>query len=117
LYSTSNVFGADEASLAHYQFSAALLILGQAKLNQSLHHLPFAGADTFHANSERRNFHPKFGSGLEKGRHLGAIDDVFARQASDIGTGTANQLAFNDGGTFTCFGQRPSRILAGLPAS
>lgn len=49
--------------------------------------------------------------------NLGAVDDIFAGKASDVGTGAADILSLDDGDVLSLFGQRPSNVLGSFAAA
>ena len=51
----------------------------------------------------------------EIGSHLGTVNDVFTREAGNVGTRATDPLSLNDDGFLSLLGQGPGNILAGLP--
>ncbi len=82
----------------HDQFRTAGLELAEVYLHQLVDHPPFAAGDAGHVNARRSaddsqplgRMHERYG--------LGAVDDVLAGEAGDIGAGAANHRALNEDG-------------------
>ena len=107
----------DEAPVAHDELRAALPVLRQVHLDQSVDHLPLAVADGGHVDLPVAAGDPELGAAAEIVGDLGAVDDVLARQAGDVGARPADIPPLDDRRALPLRGQRPGQELAGRPAA
>ena len=107
----------DETPAPHDELRAALPVLLQVHLDQAVHHLPLAVADGGHVDLPVAAGDPELGAPAEVVGDLGAVDDVLARQAGDVGAGPADVPPLDDRHAPSPRGQRPGEELAGRPAA
>ena len=109
--------GGDKARRAHDQLRARLFIKFQVDLDVAFDHFAFAALDAGHIGGERAEIEAEFGGARGVGVHFGALNNVFAGQAGDVGAGAADKFAFYDCGTMAFAGEGPGDVLPCFPAS
>jgi hypothetical protein len=80
-------------------------------VDQARDHFPFSFPNSGHVDGEAGGADSKLFASLDVRRHLGAVNDVLAWQAGNIGAGSANILAFNYRHALPLLCKRPSKIL------
>src|SRR5438309_10213721 len=80
----------DEVSLTQDQVSAACLITVEVKIYETIDHLALACAHASHIDCHRSGGDSKLRRASRQLRNFGAVDNVLARKAGDIGARSAN---------------------------
>ena len=88
----------DESPLAHDELRAAFPVLREVHFDQSIDHPPLAVADGGHVDLPVAVGDPELGAAAEIVGDLGAVDDVLARQAGDVGARPADIPPLDDRG-------------------
>ena len=91
----------DESAFAHDQLSATDLVIVKVYCLEVFHHLPLSIPNAVHINGKSARLNAELRPPTEQSGHFGAMNDILAWQASDVGTGAADQLAFYDGSVLT----------------
>src|SRR5271156_2197415 len=110
-------FRPDKTSRTHDQFRPGLFVDVEMHIDQASDHLAFAVAHDRHVDARVLLADAEFFAPVEKRGDLRAVNDVLARQAGDVGTGTADPFALNNNGPLPFPGQGPGEILAALAAA
>ena len=76
--------GTNEASCAHHQFRAALLVVIEVNVDQAPHHLALSLAHGSHVDLNVLFADSELGAAVKERGSLGAVDDILARQARDV---------------------------------
>ena len=88
--------GADETPRAHDQFRAALLVIVEMNIDEVLDHLALAFAHRRHVDADILLADAELLAAKKERGDLGAVDDVFARQAGDVRARAAHIFALDD---------------------
>ena len=86
-------------------------------VDQTGDHLALAITHGGHVDAGVLLADPKFLAAEKVGRDLGAVDNVLARQARDVRTGTSDPFPLDDHGPEAFFGQGPGEILTAFAAA
>jgi hypothetical protein len=90
----NSLFG-DEAAEAHHDLGMAFGVVGEVDLQIAVDQLLAAGVDACHIDAPAAVDHAELGAALEILSYLGAVDDVLAWQAGDVGAGSADALVLD----------------------
>src|SRR6516162_3845661 len=110
-------FGSYEACGSHDQLRSARFEVGKMHVHQTVDHLALAIAYRRHVDLETVFGDSELVAPPKVRGNLGAVDDIFAGKASDVGTGAADILSLDDGDVLSLFGQRPSNVLGSFAAA
>src|SRR5262245_57793094 len=86
-------------------------------VDQVLDHPPLAFAHSIHIDTNVLFAEAKFLAAEEERSHFRAVDDVFARQAGDVGTRTAHISALDDDDALPLLRGGPCDELAADPTA
>ena len=111
------VFGPMKWPVPMTQFRAAVLEIGEVHVDEAVDHFAFALAHAGHVDPPIVLGDAEFLAAAKIIRHLGAVDDVLARQTGDVGAGTADIFPLNHRHARALFGQRPGDVFAGFAAA
>src|SRR5215472_2863103 len=89
------------------QYRSGASVVFKVHVIETGHHLALALADARHVDCEPVVSDAKLFAPANVGRDLRTVDDVFARQASDVGTGSANIFAIDYCDPFSFTSKRP----------
>src|SRR5262249_58339861 len=89
------------------QYRSRVSVVFKVHVVQTGHHLAFALADARHVNREAVVSDAKLFAPANVGRHLRTMDDVLARQASDVRAGSTNIFAIDYCDPFSFSSKRP----------
>src|SRR3984885_13962103 len=87
--------GANEASCAHHQLRAALLVLVEMNINKVPHHQALALTHSCHVDANILFADTELVAAIKIRSNLGAVDDVLAGQARDVRARAAYIFAFD----------------------
>ena len=87
--------GAHETPHTHHQFRTAFLVKVEMNIDEVLHHLALAFAYRRHVDANIFFADAELLAAIKERGHLGAVDDVFARQARDVRARTAHIFALD----------------------
>ena len=103
-------FRRNKAPGPHDQFGAACFVVVQMQFDFAVDHVALSLAHLCHVGRDRPGDHrAELGCVMRLMRDPGAPNLVLARQASDVGTGTADPPALDDGGPPPRLRQMPSQ--------
>ena len=110
-------FRSDEASRSHDNLHTARLEIRQVHVDKSVYHFAFTSAHARHIDFPSVLGDAELLASRKVRSDLRALNDVFAWETSDVGTGTSDVFPFNDDGSPALFGQSPGDVLACLAAT
>ncbi len=87
-------FFGNEAAEAHDYFGVAFGVVAEVHVAEAVDHELAAGADAGHIDVPVAVDDAELGAALEEGGDFGGVDDVFAGEAGDVGTGSTEALVF-----------------------
>ena len=90
-----NGLGVNEASCAHNQFRAALLVVVEMNVDQVPHHLAIALTHGCHVDVNVLFADAELVAAIKERSDLGAVDDVLAGQACDVRARAAHLFALD----------------------
>src|SRR5271170_4972560 len=108
---TGKTPGSDE------QLRPARLEVGEVHVHQTVHHSALADAHGGHVDFAIVLADAEFLAAEKIGGNLGAVNDIFAWEACDVGTGTANIFSLNHGHPLALFGQSPGDVFSPFAAA
>src|SRR5258708_29082820 len=91
-----NRFWSDKASRPHEQLCPARLEIIEMHLDQPINHLPLAITHKPQVNLGIVLVDAEFFTSPKVGCYLLAMDDIFARETGDVGTGTSDIFSLNN---------------------
>src|SRR5271170_7093479 len=112
-----NRFRSNETAFAHDQFYSSVLGALGVELMFLFDYLAFAPLNAGHVYSEIVHFQSEFSAAPCQRCYPRGVDHVLARQARDIGAGTAEPFPLDHRSAMTLIGHRPGGPLTGLAAS
>ena len=86
-------------------------------LMKAIDHLSLVGADGIHIDAPVAVDDAELRAALKVRRYFGAMDDVFAGQAGNIGTGSAHNVLFDDDGATAVRGEMPGHVFTSFAAA
>ena len=81
-------------------------------LDQPINHLPLAITHNRHVNLGIVLGDAEFFTSPKVGGYLRAMDDIFARETGDVGTGTSDIFSLNNDRSHSLLRLRPGDVLA-----
>ena len=85
----------DEATKAHDDLGVGLCVIGEMHVAEAVDHALTTGADGLHVNVPFAVDDAELCAALEEGSDLCRVNDVFTRQAGDVGAGSADAFVFD----------------------
>ncbi len=109
--------GANETPRTHDELRATLLEIIEVHIDQPINHPALAIAYDRHVDPAVVLGDAEFPAPEKVGSHLGAMNDVLARQTGDVGTRPADVFPLDDRRALSLPGQGPRDILAPFAAA
>src|SRR5215471_19087276 len=97
----------EPTSSSQNQYRSRVSVVFKVHFIETGYHLAFALADAQHVDCEAVERDAKLLASANVGRDLRTVDDVFARQASDVRAGSANVFAIDYCNPFSFSSKRP----------
>ena len=110
-------FRSDEATGTHHQLGPARLEFIQVYLDKVIDHPALSIAHGRHVDFTVVLGDAELLASEKIGSDLGAMDDVFAGKAGDVGAGASHVLAFDQGQSLALPAEGPGEIFAGFAAA
>ena len=101
-----------EIPSAHDQFRAALLVIVEMNIDEVLNHLALAFTDRCHIDVNILFADAELLAAIKQRGDLGAVDDVLARQASDVRARAAHIFALDYDHVLSLLGRGPGDELS-----
>ena len=107
----------DEAAEAHDDLGVALGEVGEVDLHVVVDQLLAAGVDAGHIDVPVAVDDAELGAALEVLSDFGAVDDVLAGKAGDVGTGSADALVLDGDDALSLRAEGPRHVFACFSAA
>ena len=86
-------------------------------VDQAGHHFTLAITDSRHVDADIVLADSELHAAKEVGSDLGAVNNILARKAGNVGAGATDPFSLDDKGFLSLLGQGPGDELAGLSAA
>ncbi len=107
----------NEAAVPLDEVDAGVVVTADVDPDQVFDHGPLASLNRRHVRADRPDIQPEFRGACSQGLHSGAVNEVLARKAGDVGARSADVPSLDHGGAVACSGHRPRQVLPRLSAA